>query len=83
MTLTIRKLDERIAVGLSDLANKKGMSREALVRIILADAVESEGIKETERIYQNLFDRFEELVKQNNAIIEKNTIVIDVLQHLE
>lgn len=64
--ISIRKLDDGVAAKLSQLAKKKGMSREEFCRKYLESLVALDELKELDLKYQGL-------VKQMGAVIDNNT----------
>lgn len=64
--ISIRKLDDGVAAKLSQLAGKKGISREEFCRRYLESLAALDGLKELDLKYQGL-------VKEMGTVIDNNT----------
>lgn len=79
MNIVIRNLEQQVVSGLDDMARRRGLSREELVRTICRDAVETSGIKETENRYAALIKELKIVLEHNQDVISKNTTALETV----
>lgn len=81
-TITIRKIDDDVAAKLKDIAARKKMSLESLVRTLLTDFALHPEIKFLDEkyqaffkdvlaLYQSAFDDMQLQIEKNNAVLER------------
>lgn len=81
-TITIRKIDDDVAAKLKDIAARKNMSLESLVRTLLTDFALHPEIKFLDEkyqaffkdvlaLYQSAFDDMQLQIEKNNAVLER------------
>ena len=81
-TITIRKIDDDVAAKLKDIAARKKMSLESLVRTLLTDFALHPEIKFLDEKYQaffkdvlalcqSAFDDMQLQIEKNNAVLER------------
>lgn len=75
--LLIRNVDESVALKLNELANKKGMSREAYLRDVLGTLAVSGELRELDYKYANLVMLLSDQSKMLSDIIDRNTYVLE------
>lgn len=77
--IDVRNLPEDVALKLSDKAKRLGISREAYTRDILTMAANADILEETEEKYKTLVKEMINLSKEQGEIIERNTIMMQLL----
>ena len=77
--IKVRGLDKTVLDRLSELAEKKGMSREAYVRGILISASIAGELMELDFKYSNLVEELADKEKMMSDIIDKNSYLLEEL----
>lgn len=73
----IRNLSSSVLIQLTEIARKKGISREELCRRILTSYVLSPSIFETEERYAGLIESYTESIRNVSDKLEELTYVIE------
>lgn len=73
----IRNLSSSVLIQLTEIAKKKGISREELCRRILTSYVLSPSIFETEERYAGLIESYTESIRNVSDKLEELTYVIE------
>lgn len=77
--IDVRNIDNYVVMKLEEKAAQSNMSRESYVRSILTVAAESDLLEEQQNKYETLLREVIELVKEQGAIIEKNSYMMELL----
>lgn len=77
--IDVRNIDNYVVKKLEEKAAQSNMSRESYVRSILTVAAESDLLEEQQNKYETLLREVIELVKEQGAIIEKNSYMMELL----
>lgn len=78
--INVRGLNETVVHKLNDMARKKNVSREALVRGILEKAVLEEKLRTTEDKYVTLVNVMTEVVQNNNEELAEMLSILEEIR---
>jgi molybdopterin-guanine dinucleotide biosynthesis protein A len=84
MEIKIRKIEKNVADKLTELAKKKGVSRETYIRDYLNTLAVAPELKEMDFKYANLVETLADQARMYADIIDKNNYILDeVLERLD
>ena len=84
MEIKIRKIEKNVADKLTELAKKKGVSRETYIRDYLNTLAVAPELKEMDFKYANLVETLADQARMYADIIDKNNNILDeVLERLD
>ena len=76
-SLIIRRLDDTELIRLSEIAKKKGKSREDYMRDVIRKLLVSDDLLELDFKYSNLVNLMSDNAKMMIDVIDRNTYVLD------
>lgn len=82
-SMTIRKIDDKVAAALKGMAKEKNMSMEAIARKILSDYVMDPELRAAEDKYitfsDNMINLYAAIAQESKDVIEQNNYMLKKL----